>query len=67
MTVVNTILTFALPVGLVIVPFEAKGVGELSGFAAGMDGNAVSGGDEPGLFPTAGTIPTMPLPATSVD
>ena len=26
----------------------------------GRESNAVSGGDEPGLFPTAGTIPTIP-------
>jgi len=33
---------------------------ELSGFAAGIEGNAVNGGDRAGSFGTAGTIPTMP-------
>lgn len=32
-----------------------------------MEGNAVSGGEDPGLFPTAGTIPTMPPLATVVE
>lgn len=37
------------------------------GFATGMEGNAVSGGDDPGLLPMAGTIPTMPPLVTAVD
>lgn len=53
--------------GTGIVPFDAAGVGEVFGFAAGMEGNAVSGGEDPGLFPTAGTIPTIPPLATAVD
>lgn len=67
MTVVKITLRFVLPVGLGTVLFEAAGVGELFGFAAGIEGKAVSGGDEPGLLPTAGTIPTMPPLATAVD
>lgn len=46
---------------------EVTGVGEVFGFAAGMEGKAVSGGEEPGSFPTAGTIPTMPPLASAVD
>lgn len=42
------------------VPFKRSEVGELSGFAGGMDGNSVKGGDAPGSLGTAGTIPTIP-------
>jgi hypothetical protein len=65
-TVVYMTLTLVPLTGLGAVPFEGASVGELFGFAAGMEGNSVSGGDEPGLLPTAGTIPTMPLLATAV-
>ena len=46
---------------------EAAGVGELFGFAAGMEGKAVRGGDKSGSLPTAGTIPTIPPLAAAVD
>lgn len=53
-------MTLALLVGIGIAPFDAAGVGEVFGFAVGMEGNAVSGGEEPGLLPMAGTMPTIP-------
>lgn len=49
-----------------LVAFEVTEVGEVFGFARGKDGNAVRGGEDPGLFPIAGTIPTMPPVATAV-
>jgi hypothetical protein len=60
-------LGFALPEGRGAVPFEAAGVGELLGFAAGMEGKAVRGGEEPGSLPTAGTMPTIPPLAAAAD
>jgi hypothetical protein len=42
------------------VPLTASGVGELSEFAAGIEGNSVRGGELPGSLGTAGTIPIIP-------